>query len=104
MGKYSYVRSHMPKRISFTAIMLTAALIVSGLVSRSAAADDLRMSKDELRSMLGSADLVVIDVRTEKEWKKSDKKISGSTWEDAEEVNAWADKYPKDKTIVLYCS
>jgi len=84
--------------------MLTAALIVSGLVSRSAAADDLRMSKDELRSMLGSADLVVIDVRTEKEWKKSDKKISGSTWEDAEEVNAWADKYPKDKTIVLYCS
>jgi hypothetical protein len=94
----------MPKRISFTAIMLTAALIVSGLVSRSAAADDLRMSKDELRSMLGSADLVVIDVRTEKEWKKSDKKISGSTWEDAEEVNAWADKYPKDKTIVLYCS
>ena len=94
----------MPKRISFTAIMLTAALIVSGLVSRSAAADDLRMSKDELRSMLGSADLVVIDVRTEKEWKKSDKKIIGSTWEDAEEVNAWADKYPKDKTIVLYCS
>lgn len=94
----------MPKRISFTAIMLTAALIVSGLVSRSAGADDLRMSKDELRSMLGSADLVVIDVRTEKEWKKSDKKISGSTWEDAEEVNAWADKYPKDKTIVLYCS
>lgn len=84
--------------------MLTAALIVSGLVSRSAAADDLRMSKDELRSLLGSADLVVIDVRTEKEWKKSDKKISGSTWEDAEEVNAWADKYPKDKTIVLYCS
>ena len=84
--------------------MLTAALIVSGLVSRSAAADDLRMSKDELRSMLGSADLVVIDVRTEKEWKKSDKKIIGSTWKDAEEVNAWADKYPKDKTIVLYCS
>ena len=94
----------MPKRISFTAIMLTAVLIVSGIASRSAAADDLRMSKDELRSMLGSADLVVIDVRTEKEWKKSDKKIIGSTWEDAEEVNAWADKYPKDKTIVLYCS
>ena len=94
----------MPKRISFTAIMLTAVLFVGGIASRSAAADDLRMSKDELRSMLGSGDLVVIDVRTEKEWKKSDKKIIGSTWEDAEEVNAWADKYPKNKTIVLYCS
>lgn len=84
--------------------MLTAVLFVGGIASRSAAADDLRMSKDELRSLLGSADLVVIDVRTEKEWKKSDKKIIGSTWEDAEEVNAWADKYPKNKTIVLYCS
>lgn len=84
--------------------MLTAVLFVGGIASRSAAADDLRMSKDELRSMLGSGDLVVIDVRTEKEWKKSDKKIIGSTWEDAEEVNAWADKYPKNKTIVLYCS
>lgn len=94
----------MLKRISFAAIMLAAVLIMSGIAARPALADDLRISKEELRNMLGSPDLVLIDVRTEKEWKKSDKKITGSTWEDAEEISAWADKYPKDKTIVLYCS
>ena len=47
---------------------------------------------------------MVIDVRTEKEWRKSGKKISGATWEDADEWELWTAKYPKDKTIVLYCS
>jgi rhodanese-related sulfurtransferase len=54
--------------------------------------------------MLGNPDLVIIDVRTEKEWRKSDKKISGATWEDADEFASWAAQYPKDKTMVLYCS
>lgn len=94
----------MRKKISFAALILAAVLIMHGIASRAAAGDDLRIGKDDLRSMLGSPDVVVIDVRTEKEWKKSDKKILGATWEDAEEIPAWADKYPKDKTIVLYCS
>jgi len=94
----------MLKKISFAALVLAAVLITGGIASRAAAADNHRIGKDDLRRMLGNPDVVVIDVRTEKEWKKSDRKIIGATWEDAEEVHAWADKYPKDKTIVLYCS
>jgi rhodanese-related sulfurtransferase len=85
-------------------LMLIAVAFASGVALRSEAADVLRISKDDLRGMLGSPDLVIIDVRTEKEWKKSDKKIVGSTWEDADEFDNWSKKYPNEKTIVLYCS
>jgi len=94
----------MLKRIYLAAFMLAAALIMTGVTSHASAAGVLRISKEELRGMLGSPGLVLIDVRTEKEWKKSDRKITGANWEDAEEYATWVDKYPKDKTLVLYCS
>ncbi len=84
--------------------ILVVFLFLAGLAISSSAADVPRITKDELRGMLGNPDLIVIDVRTEKEWIKSDKKISGATWEEADEFSSWAAKYPKDKTIVLYCS
>jgi rhodanese-related sulfurtransferase len=79
-------------------------LITAGLISQTTAADAPRISKDELKAMLENPDLIIIDVRTEKEWKKADLKIKGATWEDADEVKTWAGKYPKEKTIALYCS
>lgn len=63
-----------------------------------------RVSKDELRAMLGSKDLVIIDVRTARDWKASRLKIQGAAWEDFQEVETWAAKYPRDKNIVLYCA
>jgi rhodanese-related sulfurtransferase len=68
------------------------------------AGDPPRISKEELKNMLGSSDLVIIDVRVEKELRKTGQKIKGAVWEDFEEVRNWASKYPKEKTIVLYCS
>ena len=53
--------------------------------------------------MLNSPDLIIIDVRRERDWKSSSLKIRGATWEDFLDVELWAQKYPKDKTIVLYC-
>ena len=94
----------MMKKCLFALLILAVFHFLTGHVSCSSAADVGRMSKDELRGMLGNPDLVIIDVRTEKEWRKSDKKISGATWEDADEFASWAAQYPKDKTMVLYCS
>ena len=62
-----------------------------------------RMTKEELKTMLGNPDLIIIDVRIERDWKASELKIKGAVWEDFMEVETWAQKYPKDKTIVLYC-
>jgi len=92
------------KKCLLALLVLVVVPFLTGHVSCSSAADVGRMSKDELRGMLGNPDLVILDVRTEKEWRKSDKKILGATWQDADEFALWADTYPKDKTIVLYCS
>ncbi len=61
-----------------------------------------RITKEELRPMLGNPDLVIIDVRIGDEWSKSKEKIQGAIREDPEKVNQWAVKYPKEKTLVFY--
>jgi hypothetical protein len=65
-----------------------------------------RMSTEELKSMLGNPEVVVIDVRTFFDRKMSTKQIKGAIREDPNptKVKSWAKKYSKRKTIVLYCS
>ena len=66
--------------------------------------DAPRISTDELQAMLGSADLVLLDVRTAKDWKKSDIKISGAVRVDPKDVSSWVGNYGKEQEIVLYCA
>jgi hypothetical protein len=62
-----------------------------------------RITKEELRSLLGNPDVIIVDVRLDDQWKESKWKIRGAVREDPEkDINAWADKYPKDKTLVFY--
>ena len=63
-----------------------------------------RMAREELKAMLGNPDVVVIDVRTPGDWKGSDSKIKGSVREEPGAIESWVMKYPKDKTLVLYCA
>jgi hypothetical protein len=63
-----------------------------------------RMTKDVLKTMLGNPDLVMIDVRTQRDWIENDSKIIGAIREDPKAIESWANKYPKSKTIVLYCA
>ena len=63
-----------------------------------------RMRKDELKAMLGNPELVIIDVRLERDWNESDSKIRGAIREEPVDIESWANKYSKDKTIVLYCN
>jgi len=64
-----------------------------------------RMTKEELKSLLGNPDVIVLDVRIADEWKRSDLKIKGAVHEDPEkDYRIWGSKYPKDKTLVFYCS
>ncbi len=63
------------------------------------------MTKEELRSKLGQPDVVIVDVRLEDQWVKSPVKIQGAVREDPEKsIKGWADKFPKEKTLVFYCS
>lgn len=80
-----------------TAIWMLACSVVS-------AADAPRMSTEELKGLLGNPDVIILDVRTGGDWDASDSKITGANRETKENFENWADKYPKDKTLVLYCA
>ena len=63
-----------------------------------------RMTKEELKPLLGNADVVIIDVRSKPDWEKDELKIQGAVREDPTQVASWMDKYSKDKTLVFYCA
>ena len=62
------------------------------------------MPKEQLRPLLGNADLTVVDLRTKYDWDNSKVKIKGAVREEGMKFSSWMNKYPKDKTIVLYCA
>ena len=61
------------------------------------------LDKDELKSMLGSKDLVVLDVRQGRDWSTSEFKIKDALRVDDGDLSV-AMNYPKETTIVLYCA
>ena len=68
------------------------------------AAEVPRMTKEELKAKLDNPDVVIVDVRAGKDWKGSEFKIKGSVRENPAKFSSWSEKYPKDKTLVLYCA
>jgi rhodanese-related sulfurtransferase len=68
-------------------------------------ADNVKLiTKEELKALLDSPELTIIDVRTEKQWRASSTKIAGAERENPVDFAVWADKYPKERRIILYCA
>jgi hypothetical protein len=61
-----------------------------------------RVSKEQAKAMLANPDVVILDCRPVEQWKLSDQKIPGAIHEDPMNVESWAEKYSKDKTLVIY--
>jgi hypothetical protein len=89
-------------RSSLMTVLVLAIAVCS--LAASALAEDKRITKEEVGQMLGSPDLIIIDARSALDWDKNELKIKGAVREDPEAVSAWMGKYPKDKTLVFYCS
>jgi hypothetical protein len=81
-------------------IFLTVGVFTTSVLS----ADAPRMTQEELKGLLGNPDLIIVDVRFGRDWTGSDLKIKGAVREDPENIESWANKYAKDKTLVLYCA
>ncbi len=78
---------------------------VLGLLLSSASASDVpRITKEEVRPLLGNGDVILIDVRTGPDWDESPSKIVGAIREDPVQINKWMSKYPKEKTLIFYCA
>ena len=85
-------------------LVSTILLVLITLANVPARADDSHaMTKEQLRPLLGKSDVIIIDVRTKYDWDKSKVKIPGAVREESMKFGSWMKKYPKDKTIVLYC-
>ncbi|NIQ37628.1 MAG: hypothetical protein GTN81_03440 [Proteobacteria bacterium] len=80
---------------------LVLAIIGMSIVT-AMATEASRMSKEDLKAMLGDPDLVIVDVHLGRDWEESTRKIEGAIRENPKEIESWADKYSQDKTIVLY--
>lgn len=96
----------MRKSVIPVAAVVLALLLGAGTldISYTAGADVPRIARSELKAQLGQADIIVLDVRRDSDWNSSSEKIKGAARENPAHFRNWADKYPRDKTIVLYCA
>mgnify|MGYP006290780471 CR=1 FL=1 len=93
----------MRRYLAFRVVALCV-FITLGPAFTQAGTSGPRISKEELRPLLGSPDLVIIDIRTKAQWEESDKKLPKAVHEPPFEASTWGPKYPQDKIIVTYCS
>lgn len=91
-------------RFKGTWLLLCTVLLFVAAPDGSAAKEEAvpRMAGEKLKGLLGSPDLVVLDVRLGGE--AAPTRIPGSVFEEPDKVDAWASKYPRDRTFVVYCA
>ncbi len=96
----------MPIKQSWTIIVFLVAFVLTGCLQNLALDVKVpRMTKEELKLLLGNPEVIILDVRVAAEWKRGPLKIKGAGREDPEKDDkSRASKYPKDKTLVFYCS
>jgi rhodanese-related sulfurtransferase len=86
-------------------VILVLGLAIVSMLAPFAAADEVpRMTKEQLKALLNDPDVVILDVRRDKDWKGSEKKIKRAVRENPKRFKSWAHKYSKDKTLILYCA
>ena len=94
------------KKMILTLKMLSFGLIASFLLTISpvTAAEVGLMSIDELKQSLNDENLVILDVRTGRDWSSSEFKITGAVRAAPPDFDQWVSTLDKDKTLVLYCA
>ena len=64
-----------------------------------------RIGKEQLESLLGDPGTAIVDVRSQRDWEGSDKKIPGALRQSPSKSDlSWAEAYDREKRMVLYCA
>jgi rhodanese-related sulfurtransferase len=85
--------------------VLVGIMFLTGLTVTAAGAQTVpRMTRDQLKKLLGAPGVQVIDVRAGSDWAASTIKIKGAVRETPYQAAKWAKKYRQDQTLVLYCA
>lgn len=90
------------KVFALLTITLSLAVMVIFPGTSMAERDAPRITKEQLKGMLGNSNVIILDVRITGNWQASDFKIKGAKRELPTKFYAWSDKYPDDKILVLY--
>lgn len=85
----------------FTVVCLTAGVAD---VASGGAKEIPRMTKETLKGMIENPELIILDIRSGKDWDASEFKIQGAVRVDPGRLDDWKDRFSKDKTLVLYCA
>ena len=88
--------------IAFLSLTVVSTVFVAGVAC--AQQDVPKMTKEDLKPLVGNPDVIIIDVRSKPDWEGDTLMIKGAVREDPTQVASWMDKYPKDKTLVFYCA
>lgn len=94
------------KRNNKTQLCLTLIVFIflSAMATTVQARSSLLITKEELKGMLGDANLVILDTRTGRDWKSSEFKIKGAVRANPYAFDSWSGTYAKDQKLVLYCA
>lgn len=92
----------MKRKTVLRAVFVLAVIFAWGTIGVAGEKEIPRMTKEELKPLLGNPGVVILDVRFE--GKNAPRKIAGAVYEDPGKVADWSLKYPKEKRVVLYCS
>jgi len=87
---------------AFGSLFLLLAFLLTA--ASASAAEPPRITKEDLKERLDDPKIVIVDVRTGRDWTRSKAKIRGAVREEPGNAGGWANRYPKDKLIVLYCA
>lgn len=63
-----------------------------------------KITADDLNSILGVEDLVVIDSRKTSDWEKGEEMILGALRGDPWKTEEWIATFSPDKRYVVYCA
>ncbi len=86
-------------------IVIGVIVMIAGAISPVTAKPSVGIiNKEDLKKELGSNDLVILDVRTGKDWKSSEFKIQGALRANPKEFASWGQNFDKTKKVVLYCA
>ena len=102
LAKSIYIKTKFIGRVTVACIIF---LLIFSWASFSAA-DNLKIvpaiSIHQVKKLLNSSDVVIIDVRKYRNWWRSSKKILSAVRENPSNVGLWSQKYPKNKMLIFY--
>ena len=85
-------------------LLVVAVFLGIGGATQALSAEIQTISKEELKSKLGSYEYTVLDVRSDHHWNASENKIPGAIRLSGDKLDVWAENFHKNTPRVLYCA